>query len=359
MKPSTSRSTDSTQGQLIVPEVGGGASAPAALFVHGWGGSQAESLAAACAVAALGFICLIFDLRGHAGTLSLRDTVTREENLRDVVTAYDVLANRVGVDRSRILLAGSSYGAYLGAIATGLRPLRWLSMQGPAIYKDAGWNLPKCELHCDPDFEEFLCRAHRPADNRALEAGERFRGDVLLVESGNDRTMPHPVVASYVVRHSPTRIRSPTGSSKVPTMASPERRGGRLTSSPLSAGSRRRRQALLWASRAAAAGTHAGSGVDQRLRITSRGSFVPVGRNEPECRRRSSGVHSANSSYPTSSGFTQRHSAIFAATSPSPQRPLFASAARWCAGDVVRKLELARESDAQTKLTVIVDGLRR
>jgi hypothetical protein len=59
-------------------------------------------LAAARAVAALGFIFVIFDLRGHAGTLALRDTVTREENLRDVVTAYDVLANRVGVDRSRI-----------------------------------------------------------------------------------------------------------------------------------------------------------------------------------------------------------------------------------------------------------------
>jgi uncharacterized protein len=98
----------------------------------------------------------------------------------------------------RTTLAGSSHGAYLGAIATGRRPLRWLSMQGPAIYKDVGWNLPKCELHCDPGFDEFLRRAHRPADNRALETGERFRGDVLLVESGNDRTMPHPVVASYV-----------------------------------------------------------------------------------------------------------------------------------------------------------------
>jgi pimeloyl-ACP methyl ester carboxylesterase len=185
------------RGTLIVPEVGA-ASAPAALFVHGWGGSQAESLGAARAVAALGFICLIFDLRGHAGTLALRDTVTREENLRDVVTAYDVLANRVGVDRSRILMAGSSYGAYLGAIATGLRPLRWLSMQAPAIYKDAGWNLPKCKLHCDPDFDGFLRRALRPADNRALEAGERFRGDALIVESGNDTTMPHPVAASYV-----------------------------------------------------------------------------------------------------------------------------------------------------------------
>jgi hypothetical protein len=33
-----------------------------------------------------------------------------------------------------------------------------------------------------------------------------------------------------------------------------------------------------------------------------------------------SGVHSANSNCPTNSGFTQRHSAIFAAVRPCPQR---------------------------------------
>ena len=40
-----------------------------------------------------------------------------------------------------------------------------------------------------------------------------------------------------------------------------------------------------------------------------------------ECRRWLSGVHSTNSTCPTSNGFNHRHSFIFSAVSPSPQRP--------------------------------------
>ena len=40
-----------------------------------------------------------------------------------------------------------------------------------------------------------------------------------------------------------------------------------------------------------------------------------------ECRRWPSGVHSTNSNWPTSNGRTQRHSVIFSAVSPWPQRP--------------------------------------
>jgi dienelactone hydrolase len=38
------------------------------LFVHGWGGNQDHYLAEARAIAALGCVCLIFNLRGHAET---------------------------------------------------------------------------------------------------------------------------------------------------------------------------------------------------------------------------------------------------------------------------------------------------
>jgi dienelactone hydrolase len=89
---------------------------PGVLFVHGWGGSQEQYLARAREIAALGCICLTFDLRGHAKTNSQQETVTREENLRDVIAAYDVLAGRPGVDKSAIAVVGSSYGGYLAAI---------------------------------------------------------------------------------------------------------------------------------------------------------------------------------------------------------------------------------------------------
>src|SRR5512141_2423293 len=75
---------------------------PGVLFVHGWGGSQDQYIARAREVAALGCICLTFDLRGHVQTQAQKETVSREENLHDVLAAYDVLVRQRGVDPDRI-----------------------------------------------------------------------------------------------------------------------------------------------------------------------------------------------------------------------------------------------------------------
>jgi uncharacterized protein len=172
--------------------------APGVLFVHGWGGNQEQYLARARIVAALGCVCLTFDLRGHERTQSQHETVTREESLHDVSAAYDVLARCRHVDPERMAMVGSSYGAYMGALATASRPVRWLALRAPAIYKDTDWDLPKRKLHQDPEFVDYRTRAHHSRDNRALDACAQFHGDVLVVESQHDRIVPHPVVASYV-----------------------------------------------------------------------------------------------------------------------------------------------------------------
>ena len=184
-------------GTLLVP-TGLREPAPAVLFVHGWGGNQEQYLSRARTIAGLGCVCLTFDLRGHERTQPQHETVTREDSLQDVLAAYDVLARCPSVDASRVALVGSSYGAYVGAIATTLRPVRWLTLRAPALYKDAQWDLPKRKLHQDPDFCQYRQRAHRPADNRALDACARFRGDALVVESQHDSVVPHPAVANYV-----------------------------------------------------------------------------------------------------------------------------------------------------------------
>ena len=69
---------------------------PGVLFVHGWGASQEQYLARAQQIAALGCVCLTFDLRGHARDELEHERVTREDNLRDVVAAYDLLAGAAG-----------------------------------------------------------------------------------------------------------------------------------------------------------------------------------------------------------------------------------------------------------------------
>ena len=183
----------SIAGTLVTP----GTLIPGVLFVHGWGGSQEKYLERARQIAALGCVCLTFNLRGHGETEPQHETVTREDNLRDLLAAYDVLIRQPVVDKASIAVVGSSYGAYLAAILTESRPVRWLALRVPALYKDEDWALPKQQL------KKYGLAAYRrlaisPDENRALGACAAFRGDVLIVESEHDDIIPHPVIANYM-----------------------------------------------------------------------------------------------------------------------------------------------------------------
>ena len=185
------------EGTLIAPAAPG-KTAPGVLFVHGWGGNQEHYLAEARAIAALGCVCLTFNLRGHAATEAQHYSVTREDNLRDVIAAYDVLAGDAVVEKSFIAVVGSSYGAYLGALLIYMRQVRLLAFQAPALYKDNDWGAPKRELHVDPDFAAYRRLTLRAEENRALGACAQFLGDALVVESEHDEIIPHPAVANYI-----------------------------------------------------------------------------------------------------------------------------------------------------------------
>jgi pimeloyl-ACP methyl ester carboxylesterase len=185
---------DRIAGTLLAPAT----TVPGVLFAHGWGGSQEQDLARARDAAGLGCLSFTFDLRGHVGTERERETVTREDNLQDLQAAYDFFVGQRGVDASSIAVVGSSYGGYLAAVLTTLRPVRWLALRAPALYKDEGWELPKLALNAVQDLSAYRQRELRPEENRALRAAAEFRGDVLIVESEHDYIVPHPVIANYV-----------------------------------------------------------------------------------------------------------------------------------------------------------------
>lgn len=180
-------------GTLIMP----GTLIPGVLFVHGWGGDQRQYLDRAHELAALGCVCLTFDLRGHAQTKSRYETVSREEGLRDILAAYDFLAAQHNVDADRIAVVGSSYGGYLAALLTGLRPVQWLALRAPALYKDSDWRLPKHRLGSEQKLEVYRRQAVRVDESRALRACAAFGGDALIVESEQDTVVPHQVVVNY------------------------------------------------------------------------------------------------------------------------------------------------------------------
>ncbi len=180
-------------GTLIMP----GSLIPGVLFVHGWGGDQRQYLDRARELAALGCVCLTFDLRGHAQTKARYETVSREEGLRDILVAYDFLAAQHNVDGDSIAVVGSSYGGYLAALLTALRPVKWLALRAPALYKDSEWTLPKHRLMGEQKLELYRRQPVRPDESRALRACTAFTGDVLVVESEQDTIVPHQVIVNY------------------------------------------------------------------------------------------------------------------------------------------------------------------
>ena len=167
---------DSIAGTLLSPS----SKVPGILFVHGWGGSQQRDLARAKNITGLGCVCLTFDLRGHEKTYSQRQSVTREQNLNDLLAAYDRLASHPAVDTQAIAVIGSSYGGYLATILTHQRAVRWLALRVPALYWDNEWTVPKFALNRE-ELQSYRRATLSPADNRALAACAEFGGDVLLV----------------------------------------------------------------------------------------------------------------------------------------------------------------------------------
>jgi pimeloyl-ACP methyl ester carboxylesterase len=142
-------------------------------------------------------VCLTFDLRGHTGGTGIPlSRVTREDNLRDLLAAYDRLLAHPALDTSAIAVVGTSYGGYLAAILTSLRPVRWLALRVPALYRDDQWHTPKRDLD-KLDLRDYRSTLVRAEGNRALHACSQFTGDVLLVQSETDDYVPHATIMSY------------------------------------------------------------------------------------------------------------------------------------------------------------------
>ena len=108
-----------------------------------------------------------------------------------------MLVGHPAVDPCAVAIVGSSYGGYLAAIASSLRPVRWLALRVPALYEDSDWDVPKGKLNRDR-LVAYRHSTVRPEDDRALRACAAFAGDVLIVESEHDSMVPHQVIQNYM-----------------------------------------------------------------------------------------------------------------------------------------------------------------
>jgi pimeloyl-ACP methyl ester carboxylesterase len=169
---------------------------PGALFIHGWTGGRRDMAGPMIEVAATGFACLDYDLRGHGATAAQRKQVTLRESVDDAVCAWEALAAMPGVEPDEIAVIGSSFGGWLAALLARERPVRWLVLRVPALYPDRWWDAPK-EAFDAAELAAYRQAGPDCASDRALAACAAFEGEVLLVWSGLDELLPHSLSGSF------------------------------------------------------------------------------------------------------------------------------------------------------------------
>lgn len=172
---------------------------PAILYIHGWKSNEGSSLELASHRAEEGDVCLTINLRGHGRSTGKRDESTREDFMRDVVAAYEFLEKNPKVDPENITIVGTSFGGYLGSILATTKNAKRLILRAPANYPDEGFG-DKTELPTS-DMPEIMNWRNTKVDwtgSKSLDALHSFRGDLLVVESGQDEQVPHQTVLNYI-----------------------------------------------------------------------------------------------------------------------------------------------------------------
>lgn len=170
---------------------------PAVLFIHGWATGEKNYIKRAEGVAEKGAICLTFEMRGHGLSEGKLEEFSRADHLQDAIAAYDFLVLQKGVDKNRIGVCGVSYGGYLASILTTKRPILWLALKSPALYKDERFTEPTAKI-IKENPKVFSQSGISAKDNLALQALSNFSGDVLLVESENDTVVTHETLTNYL-----------------------------------------------------------------------------------------------------------------------------------------------------------------
>ncbi len=175
------------------------ASNPAILFVHGWTSERKRSFQYAKALVDLGFVCLLFDMRGHGTSEGDIKTSSNKDFLSDVAAAYDYLSKMGDIDKENISAVGTSFGSYLITLLSAKRKLQNLVLRVPADYLNQNFN--KSKMLYSSNIEEIRSwreKPKNPSETYALEALNNFDGQVLIIEAGKDDTIPQQTILNYM-----------------------------------------------------------------------------------------------------------------------------------------------------------------
>lgn len=172
---------------------------PTILFVHGWTSEKKRSFQYAESLIKLGFIVMVFDMRGHGISEGDINIHTPKEFLRDCITAYDYCYSLDGVDKENISIVSSSFGGYLSSILTEKRTVKNLVLRVPADYANNTFELPKMgNAGENPEVLKWRLIPKKYDETFALQALHNFKGDILIIESEKDEMVPHTIIQNFI-----------------------------------------------------------------------------------------------------------------------------------------------------------------
>lgn len=169
---------------------------PAILVIHGWTSSMARYPSRVESLVDMGYLAVLFDLRGHGETGGELGTLSPHDHLNDCLAAFDFMTSLSNADTQNISVIGSSYGGYLASLLTAARKVDHLVLSVPALYPNAIFDSHKGLQRSDEtiQYREVL---HTPDSDFALDAVNKFRGDLLLLRAENDEVLPLAVTQNY------------------------------------------------------------------------------------------------------------------------------------------------------------------
>ncbi|MDA1079803.1 MAG: alpha/beta fold hydrolase [bacterium] len=170
---------------------------PAILALHGWTSSKERYIERVTPLVQMGYICLLFDMRGHGKSDGELQNFSRKDHLEDCLAAYDFLANDSRVDADDISLFGSSYGGYMASVVVGKRSVAHLALKAPAQYPDDSFEVPTLSIR-EFMLENYFHKSVKVSENKAFAALNKFQGDVLLLQCEKDEIIPPVTIQNYL-----------------------------------------------------------------------------------------------------------------------------------------------------------------
>lgn len=173
---------------------------PAILFLHWWTSNKERNYRYAEVLVKLGFICFLFDMRGHGKSEGDIKSFTIRNFFEDVLAAYDRLVKIGGVDPDGISVIGSSFGGYLAALLSKQRKIKNISLRVPADYADDEFDELKYKSSGfnNPEIMKWRSTRRSPGDTMALRAVHEFDGNIQIIESEKDIIVPRQIIQNYI-----------------------------------------------------------------------------------------------------------------------------------------------------------------